>query len=206
VEVTDEPVTVNTALLVPKGIIIEDGTVAAALLLDKVTACPPAGAAAFKVTVQEEVAAPKRALLAHAIALTAGTPAPLRLITAEGLTEELLEIVNVPAAVPVVTGLKLTVSAAVCPEFSVIGKVMPEIVKPLPDMVVASMASGPVPVEVRVKDWFEVVLTIVLPKVRLLELRLSAGSVATGFAVTVKVVDTPPDVPLIITVWAVVTA
>jgi hypothetical protein len=125
-DVTDESVALKAALLAPAGIAIEAGKLAAALLLDKVTACPPVAAEAFRATVQEVVAGPTTELLAHERVLTAGTPAPVRLIAVDELPEELLEMVSVPAAEPAMAGLKPTVSAVDWPGFSVIGKVTPE--------------------------------------------------------------------------------
>jgi hypothetical protein len=49
-------VTVNVPLVLPAAPVTEAGTVAAALLLDKVTEMPPVGAALLKVTVPVEEA------------------------------------------------------------------------------------------------------------------------------------------------------
>ena len=43
--------TANAAVLLPAATVTEEGTVAELLLLDRVTAAPPVGAAAVKVTV-----------------------------------------------------------------------------------------------------------------------------------------------------------
>jgi hypothetical protein len=47
-------VTVNVPVVLPAATVTEAGTVAAALLLDKTTEMPPAGAALFKVIVPVE--------------------------------------------------------------------------------------------------------------------------------------------------------
>lgn len=203
--VTDDAVAVNTALLAPAGMVTETGTVAAALLLDKVTACPPVGAVAFNVTVQEEVAPAARELLAQARVLIKGIPAPVRLMAVEGAAGELLEMVIVPAAAPAMDGSKRTVSAADWPGFRVVGKVTPEIVKPLPDTVAELMVRGPVPVEDSVNDWVAAVLTAVLPNARLFALTLSAAVVA-GFTVMGRVADTPPEFAVKVTVCTLWTA
>ena len=52
VVVTEAAVAVNAALVALAGTVIADGTVTAALLLDRLTANPPVGAAAVSVTVQ----------------------------------------------------------------------------------------------------------------------------------------------------------
>ena len=74
------------------------GTETTPLLLDRLTASPPLGAAPFSVTVQESAPDAVIVALVHDIALNAAAavPVPLRLITALGLLEELLEIVTVP--------------------------------------------------------------------------------------------------------------
>jgi hypothetical protein len=196
---------VKAALLAPAGIVMDAGTVAAALLLDKVRTCPPVAAVAFNVTVQEEVAPARRELLAQARVLSNGTPAPVRLMAVEGLAGELLEIVIVPAAAPAMDGLKRTVSDADWPGFRVMGKVTPEIAKPLPDTVAELMVRGPVPVEDSVNDWVAAALTPVLPNARLFALRPSAA-VVVGLTVIGRVVDTPPDVAVKLTVCTVWTA
>jgi len=205
VAVTEDTVAVNAALAAPAGMVMDAGTVAAALLLDKVATCPPVGAVAFSVTVQEEVAGATRELLAQASELSTGTPAPVKLMAVEGLAGELLEMVIVPAAAPAIEGLKRTVRTAVWPGFKVIGKVTPEIEKPLPDTVAELMVRGPVPAEVSVNDWVAAVLTTVLPKARLFVLTPSAAVVA-GLTVIGRVVDTPPEVAVKVTVCTVWTA
>ena len=74
------------------------GTETTPLLLDRLTASPPLGAAPFSVTVQESAPDAVIVVFVHDIALNAAAaePVPLRLIRALGLLEELLEIVTPP--------------------------------------------------------------------------------------------------------------
>lgn len=95
--VTDATVAVNPALLAFAGTVTEAGTVTAALLLDRLTLCPPLPAGALNVTVQASVVDPVMVPLPQVSALKTGVlvvPVPLRSITAVGLTEELLVMVT----------------------------------------------------------------------------------------------------------------
>ncbi len=80
-EVTAATVTVNPAVVALAGTVTEAGTVAAALLLARLTATPPLGAAAARVTVQASVPLPASEALAHESPLSAdggaATPVPL---------------------------------------------------------------------------------------------------------------------------------
>jgi hypothetical protein len=55
---TDEILAVNVALVVPLGTVVDDGTVTAELLLERLTISPPLGAVEVSVTVQLSVPAP----------------------------------------------------------------------------------------------------------------------------------------------------
>jgi hypothetical protein len=70
------------------------GTVTAALLLDKTTLKPPAGAAPLMVTVQRSVPAPPIEALLQEVPLNTGAPVPPKAMVAVPLTEELLLTVN----------------------------------------------------------------------------------------------------------------
>ncbi len=98
---TAETVAVKPALVAPAATVTEDGTVTAALLLDRLTAWPPVPAAAVNVTVQASVPAPVIDEFVHDNALTvldpvpaAATPVPLRLTSGVGSVDELLVTVN----------------------------------------------------------------------------------------------------------------
>ena len=71
-----------------------DGTITAALLLDKPTLKPPAGAGPLIVTVQRSEPVPPIDALPQEIPVSRGAPVPLRAITALLLMEELLVTVN----------------------------------------------------------------------------------------------------------------
>jgi hypothetical protein len=87
---TEETVAVKAAVVEPAATVTEAGTVTALLLLARLTAKPPVGAAAFRVTVQLSVPDPVNDPLVQLSALNIGTPMPLRLTMVEVPLEELL--------------------------------------------------------------------------------------------------------------------
>jgi len=97
-EVNGETVAQNPAEVALAGTVTAAGTETVPLLLDRLTTSPPLGAAPFRVTVQESAPDAVIVALLHEIALnaTAVVPVPLRLTTALGLFEALLEIVTTP--------------------------------------------------------------------------------------------------------------
>jgi hypothetical protein len=104
---------VNPALVAFAGIATEDGKVTALLLLARLTLNPLLGAAELSVTVQASVPEPViDALLQEREDKDGGAavPAPLKLIAADGLEEELLAMVSWPVAEPVAVGSNWTVS------------------------------------------------------------------------------------------------
>ena len=149
---TAEVVAEKLALVAPAATVREVGTVTAVELLDKLTAKPPLGAAAFSVAVQLSVAAPVSELLEQLSPLSIGCPVPLSATVELVPVEELLVRVTVPLAVPVAVGLKPIASVAVWPAFSVRGKVTPESVNPVPLIDPALTVTAAVPDEVRVTD------------------------------------------------------
>ena len=72
VVVTPAMLALNVALLEEAAMVTEAGTVTALLLLARVTAVPPLGATAARVTVQESVAAPVKDEVAQERLLRAG--------------------------------------------------------------------------------------------------------------------------------------
>lgn len=118
---TAETFAVNPALVEPEATVTEGGTVAAALLLDRLIVNPPLWAAAVSVRVQESVAVPVIDPLLHDRALSAGiglpgepvVPVPPKLTTAVDPVEELLVMVSCPAANPVAAGSNCTFRVSV---------------------------------------------------------------------------------------------
>jgi hypothetical protein len=110
---TDETVAVKLAVVEPAATVTEAGTVTVELLLARLTAKPPVGAAAFSVTVQLSVPDPVNEPLVQLSALSIGTPVPLRPTAVEVPVEELLVKVSEPEAAPVVVGSNCTVSVVV---------------------------------------------------------------------------------------------
>lgn len=118
---TAETLAVKPVLVDPAGIVTVAGTVAAALLLDRLTVNPPLCAAAVKVSMHESVLVPVMLPLLQESALNAGiglpeepdVPVPPRFTTAVDPVEELLLMVSCPAANPVAAGSNCTFSASV---------------------------------------------------------------------------------------------
>ena len=75
-EVTAETVAVNAALVALAGTVNVAGTTTAVLLLERLTASPPAGAAELSVTVQASVPAPVNEALVQESAERAAVEAP----------------------------------------------------------------------------------------------------------------------------------
>jgi hypothetical protein len=91
---TGDTLAVNCALVVFAWISAAVDTVTAALLLDKTTLKPAAGAGPLIVTVQRSVPVPPIDALLQEMPLSCGAPVPVSAITAVLLLEELLETVN----------------------------------------------------------------------------------------------------------------
>jgi hypothetical protein len=183
VEVTAATVAENVAVVAPAVTVTVAGTVTDVLLLARVTAWPPAGAAAFSVTVHESVPA---ALYDDDVQLSplstpaVESPVPLSVTVAVGFADALLVIRIDPVAAPAVVGSNATCSVADCPGFSVTGNVAPVIVNPAPVMVAALMVSALLPDEVNVTDWLVDVFRFTSPKLRPCVLRLSAAACASS--------------------------
>ena len=202
---TDETLAVKPALAAPAGIVTEEGTVTALLLLDKLTASPPDPAAADKLTVHASLPAPVIEPLLQVTALStpeAACPVPLRLTDAE-LGEALSVNTRFPVTAPDDVGLKLTDKVAVWPGLSVTGKLSPEALNPAPVTLAALMVSGTVPDEVRVSVSVAVLFTATDPKLRLPELNLSPGTAAPRLIAYVCVA--PPAEAVKVAVCAVLT-
>jgi len=151
-EVTGEAFAVKFVLLAPAGTITEAGTLTRGLLLARPTTNPPLRAVAFNVTVQLSATEPVIDELAQVTPVNTGTPVPLSPTTVELPLEELLAREICPAAAPEAVGSNCTLSVAVWPGASVIGRLAPEIEKPVPDSDAALTVTGTVPVEERTTD------------------------------------------------------
>lgn len=141
---------VKTALLAPAGTVTAAGTLTSELLLARFTANPPLADAAFSVTEQLTVPDPEIDPAEQLSAFSTGTPVPLRPIAADPPAKELLVSVSCPVTAPALEGANCTFSVAVCPGFSVSGKLCPAATKPVPARAAALMVTGPVPVEERI--------------------------------------------------------
>ena len=98
---------------------------------------------------------------------------PVRLTVLVPPDVELLEIVMVPEATPVVVGLKLTCSDRDWPGFSVAGSVAPDIANAVPETVTEPIVTAVLPDEVSVSVLVEVVFSVMMPKSRVVALALS---------------------------------
>ncbi len=69
---TADAVAVKAAVVAPLGMVTDDGTVTALLLLARLTVRPPVFAGSVRVTVQASVVAPVSELLLQEMVLSAG--------------------------------------------------------------------------------------------------------------------------------------
>jgi hypothetical protein len=74
-------------------------------------------------------------------------------------------------------GSNCTCNVAACAGFSVIGKLLPTIVKPVPVIAAEFTVTGEVPVDVKVNVCVVAVFTVTLPKLRLAALTVNCGAV-----------------------------
>ena len=104
--VIDAAVAVNPTLDPPPAMVTLAGTVSEVLLLLRVTACPPVGAAALSDTVQASDPAPEREELEHVKAPRAAMPVPVRPTELVDPAEEEPLTVSCPGCVPAEVGEK----------------------------------------------------------------------------------------------------
>ena len=88
---------------------------------------------------------------------------------------ELLLIASCPLAAPGDVGSNCTCSVVDWVGFSVTGKLPPTIVKPAPEAATEFTVTGDVPIDVSVNDCVVAVLTVTLPKLKLVALIVSSG-------------------------------
>jgi hypothetical protein len=154
VVVTEATVAVNVALDALVGTVTVAGTVTAALLLERLTANPPVGAAAVNVTVHASDPDPDIDEVPQVSPLNAAMIVPVPDKGSEVVVPlaELLEMESCPVTAPAVAGSNRTLRLVVWPGVKVRGKVAPEIEKPVPATVAELTMSGAVPVEDRTTD------------------------------------------------------
>lgn len=111
---------VNSAVVVLAGTVRVEGTLTAALLLDRFTTWPPLGAAELKVTVQTSVPAPVIEALTHEREASGLVPFPCRRTIAVG-PDELLATLNWPSDDPVEEGSNLRFTLTVPPLGTLMG-------------------------------------------------------------------------------------
>jgi hypothetical protein len=113
---------------------------------------------------------------------------------------ELLLIVTCPLAEPVDVGLNSICNVTDCVGFSVIGKLSPGIVNPVPLIATEFTVTGEVPVDVRVRACVAAVFTITLPKFSLTELTASSGLSAAVLVPLREMTVVPPTNELLLIV------
>lgn len=188
--VAGETDAVNEALVEPAATIAVAGTVTSESLLVRFTTNPPLPAAAFSVTMHWSVPVPEIAVRVQFSPLRPGTPVPLKLMIVDDPVDESVISVNWPVVAPAVAGSNCTFSVAVWPGVSVIGRLPPAIVKPVPKSDAALTVTAELPVEDRVSGCVTGELTGTLPKARLDALMPRAGIAAPNW--TANVCATPP--------------
>ena len=114
----------KSTLVAPAGMVTEDGTATALLVLARLTPRPLLPAAAFSVTVQLSVPAPVIELLVQFSALSTGTPVPVRSTVVDDPGNAFVAMVNSPVAVPVAAGLNWMVSVTLLFAPTVVGKLL----------------------------------------------------------------------------------
>ena len=102
---------------------------------------------------------------------------PVRATTVVLSFAELLLIVIWPLVASEDVGSNCTCNVAVCDGFSVIGKLPPTIVKPVPVIAAEFTVTGELPVDVKINVCVIGVFTVTLPKLRLAALTVSCGAV-----------------------------
>ncbi len=171
---TAATVAVKPAPVDPAGTVTLAGTVTAELLLASWMLRPPAGAVAVRFAVHASVPAPLIEVWLHEIPFNAvaAIPVPPRLTTTFPCGES-LAIVSTPAAAPACCAENCRFSVAVCPGFSVRGKLAPDTAKPVPVTVADVTVTAAVPVDERVTACVAVEFSATPPNDTLAALTLS---------------------------------
>lgn len=190
-------VVLNAEVVAPAGIVTAAGTVTAALLLERATTSPPAGAPPLKVMVQASEAPPAIEAFAQERALRPAAPVPLILTTVLAC-DALLEMVSAPVKELAWSALNCSVRVAVWPGLSVVGVVKPVAENRDPVTVRLETVTGALPVEESVMVCLAVCPTVTLPKLTLFELTVSVPD--PPFSRIEKAAEAPPEVAVNATV------
>jgi hypothetical protein len=201
--VTEDTVAEKVAVFVPEVTVTDEGTVTAALLLDRFTAYPLLAAEALSATLQLSAPDPVKDAVVHVKAVSVGMPVPLSAIGVEAPLDELLARLSCPVTPPAREGLNCTVSVVDCPGFRVIGKLAPDREKPVPVMAAELMVSAAAPVELNVNVCVVGVLTATFPNAIAVALTASVGAATS--TCTLKFSVTPPAVAVSVTLCAIET-
>jgi hypothetical protein len=130
----------------------------------------------------------------------AAVPLPLKATTAVLPVDELLVIVSCPLALPVAVGANCTCNVTDWVGFSVAGKLLPTIVKPVPVSAAELTVTGEVPVDVSVNDCIVDEFTVTLPKLRLAALNANCGlnaAVLVPLKATIAVLPVDESLPIL---------
>ncbi len=119
---------------------------------------------------------PKLKLVGFAPSAPAATPVPDNGTDREGF-EPFEVMVTLPLALPAVTGAKVTLKVALCPEVSVVGVEIPLTEKPVPLLATFEMVRVEPPVLVTVSDNTCLLPSVTLPKFKLVGFDPSAPCV-----------------------------
>jgi hypothetical protein len=175
-EVTDDTVAVKAALVALAGTVTVAGTVTAALLLARLTAIPPAGAAPVRFTLQASDPAPVIEALVHETVPTVSVATPAALMFTTMLPcDELLAMVRTPVKLLTLGEVKCSVTVAVCPGLRVAGTLIPAALKSEPATERPETVTGAVPVELRVMVWVALCPVWTFPKLTLVVFTPSVG-------------------------------
>ena len=186
-DATDATLAVKLALVAPDATVSDDGTETAALLLERFTASPAAGAGPVRLTLHPSDPDPVNEALVHVRPANVGGAIPTALRLMAILPDEELDPIDSTAAyVFACAGVNERTSDADWPGFRVNGVEIPLAENEDPAIESAEIATGSVPVEDSVMVCVAVCPTSTFPKLTVAELTVRAGiaafSVKANFA------------------------
>jgi hypothetical protein len=187
-DATDATLAVKLALVAPDATVSDDGTETAALLLERFTASPAAGAGPVRLTLHASEPDPVNEALLHVRAanVAGAIPTALRL-TAILPDDELDPIDSTAEYVLACAGVNDRTSGADWPGFRVSGVEIPLAENEDPVIERPAIVTGSVPVEESVMVCVAVCPTSTFPKLTVAELTVRAGIAA--FSVKAKFAD-----------------